>query len=54
MKEECADINLYACRGEEKEYHSMTAAAAVVDALVLAGVQSYKEKLRRVCQGFTY
>lgn len=44
MKEECADINLYACRGEEKEYHSMTAPAAVVDALVLLVSNLTKEK----------
>ena len=31
-----ADIELFVCRGEEKEYHSMTAPAAIVDALVLA------------------
>lgn len=35
-REEQADINLYVYRGEEKEYHSMTAAAAVVDALIVA------------------
>ena len=44
MKEECADVNLYACRGEEKEYHSMTAAAAVVDALVLLVSKLTEEK----------
>lgn len=44
MKEECADVNLYACRGEEKEYHSMTAPAAVVDALVLSVSGITKEK----------
>ena len=44
MKEECADVNLYACRGDEKEYHSMTAAAAVVDALVLLVSKLTKEK----------
>lgn len=31
-----ADTNLYVYRGEKKEYHSMTAAVALVDALVLA------------------
>ena len=31
-----ADINLFVYRGEEDEYHSMTAPAAVCDALVLA------------------
>ena len=35
-REEQADINLYVYRGEEKEYHSMTAAAALVDALIVA------------------
>ena len=35
-EEDKADISLYVCRGEEKEYHSMTAAAALVDALVVA------------------
>ena len=44
MKEVCADINLYACRGEEKEYHSMSAPAAVVDALVLLVSNLTKEK----------
>lgn len=34
--EEQADINLYVYRGPQKEYHSMTAATAVVDALVVA------------------
>ena len=31
-----ADINLFVWRGEENEYHSMSAPAAVVDALVIA------------------
>ncbi len=31
-----ADVCLYVCRGEEGEFHSMCAAAAVVDALTLA------------------
>ena len=35
-KEEQADVNLYVYRGEAGEYHSMTAAAALVDALVVA------------------
>lgn len=35
-EEEKADINLYVYRGESKEYHSMTSATAVVDALVVA------------------
>lgn len=33
--EERADINLYVYRGEEDEYHSMTSAAAVEEALVI-------------------
>ncbi len=33
---EKADVNLYVYRGESGEYHSMTAAAALVDALVVA------------------
>lgn len=35
-KEEQADVNLYVYRGEEKEYHSMTTAIALVDTLVVA------------------
>ena len=35
-KAERADISLYVYRGETKEYHSMTAAAALVDALIVA------------------
>ena len=34
--EELADINLYVYRGSEREYHSMTAAAALVDTIVVA------------------
>ncbi|MGI5894025.1 MAG: MurR/RpiR family transcriptional regulator [Candidatus Merdivicinus sp.] len=34
--EEQASVNLYVYRGKEQEYHSMTAAVAVVDALVVA------------------
>ena len=37
--EERADVNLYVYRGTEKEYHSMTAAAALVDTLVVAASQ---------------
>lgn len=33
--EERADISLFAYRGEDKEYHSMAAPAALVDALVV-------------------
>lgn len=35
-KEQQADIRLFVYRGEENEYHSMSAPAAVVDALVIA------------------
>ena len=35
-EKERADIQLFAYRGEAKEYHSMTAPAALVDALVVA------------------
>ena len=50
-EEEKADIQLYVCRGEPQEYHSMTAAAAVVDALVVAvseqvGVESARRLSR--------
>lgn len=31
-----ADINIYVYRGEKEEYHSMTAAVAMIDAIVLA------------------
>lgn len=34
--EEQADISLFAYRGEEKEYHSMSAPAALLDVLVVA------------------
>lgn len=34
--EERADISLFAYRGEEKEYHSMSAPAALLDVLVVA------------------
>lgn len=37
--EERADLNLYVYRGTEKEYHSMTAAAALVDTLMVAASQ---------------
>lgn len=37
--EDRADLNLYVYRGTEKEYHSMTAAAALVDTLVVAASQ---------------
>lgn len=35
-QEQRADINLYVYRGEKEEFHSMTAPAAMIDALVLA------------------
>ena len=44
-KEQRAAVNLYVYRGEKKEYHSMTAAVAVVDALVLALSERSKETI---------
>ena len=35
LQEEAADIYLFAYRGTEKEYHSMAAPAALLDALVI-------------------
>ena len=35
-KGEQADVNLYVYRGEMREYHSMTAAVALIDALVVS------------------
>ncbi len=35
-KEDLAHVNLYVYRGQAGEYHSMTAAAAVTDALIIA------------------
>ena len=60
-KEQQADIRLFVYRGEENEYHSMSAPAAVVDALVIAlsaqmgaeavenldAVQKLKERYRK-------
>ena len=43
LPEQMADISLYVCRGEDEEYHSMTAAAAMADALVLAVSEQRKE-----------
>ena len=40
---ERADFSLYVYRGREEEYHSMTAAAAVADALVLAVSEQLEE-----------
>lgn len=34
--EQRADINIYVYRGEKEEYHSMTTAVAMIDAMVLA------------------
>jgi DNA-binding MurR/RpiR family transcriptional regulator len=39
-EQERADVSLFVYRGEEKEYHSMTAPAAVTDALVVAVSES--------------
>lgn len=54
-----ADRNLYVCRGEEKEYHSMTSPAAMVDGLVLAvseqlGIKSAEQlvKIRELKKEF--
>ncbi|RDU24947.1 MurR/RpiR family transcriptional regulator [Anaerosacchariphilus polymeriproducens] len=51
-KEQMANVNLYVYRGEEKEYHSMSAPAAIVDALTLVvsekiGAKSV-DKLREI------
>lgn len=35
-KDQSADVNLYVYRGEENEYHSMSTAITMIDALVLA------------------
>lgn len=49
-----ADINLYAYRGEANEYHSMTSAMAVVDALIVAVTErlgaSGAKRLKRLHQ----
>ena len=42
-----ADLCLFVDRGGEEEYHSMTAAAAVADALVLAVSEQLKEASAR-------
>ncbi len=47
-KEENPDINLYVYRGDIKEYHSMTTAVAIIDAIVVA----VSEKLG--CNGVEY
>ncbi len=57
--EERADLNLFIYRGEEQEYHSAAAPAAVLDALVLAlsrrlGAESGQklDRLRRMKKSF--
>ena len=42
--DETADISLFAYRGAEKEYHSMTAPAALLDALIVAVSERLGEK----------
>lgn len=42
--EERADLSLFAYRGEEKEYHSMAAPAALLDALVVAVTQGMGQR----------
>lgn len=42
--DERADINLFVYRGEENEYHSMTAAVAVIDALAVAAAAESGER----------
>lgn len=50
-EEERADIQLFVYRGESEEYHSMTAPAAVVDALVIAvSEQMGAESARRLSE----
>ena len=49
-EEERADIQLFAYRGEAKEYHSMTAPAALVDALVVAVSEQMGEFQRHAVQ----
>lgn len=41
-EEEQGDVNLYVYRGEPREYHSMVAAAAIVDILVLTLAEKMK------------
>ena len=42
--DERADISLYVYRGQEREYHSMAAPAAVLDALVVAVTQALGDR----------
>ena len=46
-----ADINLFVYRGEENEYHSMAAPAAVVDALIMAITQRMGAESASVWRG---
>src|SRR5699024_12743754 len=39
-----ADVNLYVYRGEKEEFHTMSSAVAVIDALVLALSDSMQPK----------
>ena len=43
-KEQRADANLYVYRGEKEEFHTMSSAVAVIDALVLALSDSIQPK----------
>lgn len=45
--EEAADIQLYAYRGAEKEYHAMSAPAALLDALTVALTQQMGDRSAR-------
>ncbi|MDO5416238.1 MAG: MurR/RpiR family transcriptional regulator [Lachnospiraceae bacterium] len=53
-EDDSADINLYVYRGEANEYHSMTAATAMVDALIVAVMEQLgadgAKKLQRLHQ----
>ena len=51
--EERADITLYACRGSDKEYHSMTAPAAVLDALVVMTSQALGDQGREALESLS-
>ena len=53
-EEERADIQLFAYRGEAKEYHSMTAPAALVDALVVAVSEQMGEARRKPLPSVPY
>ena len=43
-QEQRADVNLYVYRGEKEEFHTMSSAVAVIDALVLALSDSIQPK----------